>query len=249
MSGHSKWASIKRQKGVADTKRGAIFTKLAREIMVAARDGGGDPSANFRLRLAIDKARSNNMPTDNIDRAIKKGTGEGEATNVDELTFEAYGPHGVALLLEVMTDNRNRSVAEIRSVLTRSGGSLAETGAVAWQFDSKGVITAEGSGLDAEAVFLTAADSGADDVESTDSTIEIYTPPDRLQAVRSALEAEDVPIASAELSLIPKVTIALNDKPARQVLKLLEMLDDLDDVHRVSSNADFPEDVIAEYRT
>lgn len=249
MSGHSKWASIKRQKGVADAKRGAIFTKLAREIMVAARDGGGDPSVNFRLRLAIDKARTNNMPTDNIDRAIKKGTGEGEATQVDELTFEAYGPHGVALLLEVMTDNRNRSVAEIRSVLTRSGGSLAETGAVAWQFDSKGVITAEASGLDAEAVFLTAADSGADDVESTDGTIEIYTPPDRLEAVRSALEAENVPIASAELSLIPKVTVALNDKPARQVLKLLEMLDDLDDVHRVSSNADFPEDVIAEYRT
>ena len=248
MSGHSKWASIKRQKGVADAKRGALFTKLAREIMVAARDGGGDPSANFRLRLAIDKARSDNMPTDNIDRAVKKGTGEGEATQVDEMTFEAYGPHGVALLLEVMTDNRNRSVAEIRSVLTRSGGSLAETGAVAWQFDSKGVITAEASGLDAEAVFLTAADSGADDIESTENTIEIYTPPDRLEAVRRALVAEDVPIASAELSLIPKVTVALNDKPAHQVLKLLEMLDDLDDVHRVSSNADFPNEVIADYR-
>ncbi len=247
MSGHSKWAQIKRQKGVADVRRGALFTKLSREITVAAKQGVPDPEMNFRLRLAVQKAREANMPADNIERAIKRATGGVEGGELQEIAYEGYGPHGVAILVEALTDNRNRTVAEVRSVFTRGGGSLAEAGAVAWQFDSRGVVTVNAQGRDPEEVTLTAIDAGAEDFSVTDGTVEVYTAPGDLEAVRQALANAGYEVTSTELSMVPKTPIHLEGEDAVQVLRLLDKLEELDDVQRVYSNADFPDEVLAAY--
>ncbi len=248
MSGHSKWSTIKRQKGVTDAKRGALFTKVAREISVAARQGGGDPDANYRLRLAVEKARSVNMPSDNIKRTIDKATGGGEAEQYEEIVYEGYGPGGVALLVEAQTDNRNRTAAEVRSMFTKSGGQLAGSGAVAWQFEPRGLITViRGSGVDPDEVALTAIDAGAEDVDTDDDeAIEVYTTPGSLESVRAALEGAGVPVESAEATMIAKQTVELDASKARQALRLVELLEDLDDVSRVTANFDIPEEVFAE---
>jgi YebC/PmpR family DNA-binding regulatory protein len=247
MSGHSKWSTIKRQKGVTDAKRGALFTKVAREISVAARQGGGDPDANYRLRLAIEKARAVNMPSDNIKRTIDKATGGGEAEQFEEIIYEGYGPGGVAVLVEAATDNRNRTAAEVRSIFTKTGGQLAGSGAVAWQFEPRGLIAVARGGLDPDEVALTAIDAGADDVDTEDpETIEIYTTPGDLERVRLALDGAGVPVESAENAMIAKQTVELDSARARQALRLVELLEDLDDVQRVTANFDIPEDVFAE---
>ena len=247
MSGHSKWSTIKRQKGVTDAKRGALFTKVAREISVAARQGGGDPDANYRLRLAVEKARSVNMPSDNIKRTIDKATGGGEAEQFEEIVYEGYGPGGVALLVEAATDNRNRTAAEVRSIFTKTGGQLAGSGAVAWQFEPRGLISVARNGADPDEVALAAIDAGAEDVDTEDSeTIEIYTTPADLERVRLALDAAGIAVDSAENTMIAKQTVELDSAKARQALRLVEMLEDLEDVQRVTANFDIPEDVFAE---
>jgi YebC/PmpR family DNA-binding regulatory protein len=247
MSGHSKWSTIKRQKGVTDAKRGALFTKVAREISVAARQGGGDPDANYRLRLAVEKARSVNMPSDNIKRTIEKATGGGDAEQFEEIVYEGYGPGGVALLVEAATDNRNRTAAEVRSIFTKTGGQLAGSGAVAWQFEPRGLISVARDGVDPDEVALAAIDAGADDVDTDDpDTIEIYTPPTDLERVRLALDAAGIPVDSAENTMVAKQTLELDSTKARQALRLVELLEDLEDVQRVTANFDIPEDVFAE---
>jgi YebC/PmpR family DNA-binding regulatory protein len=247
MSGHSKWAQIKRQKGANDAKRGQLFTKLGREITVAARDGGGDPNANFRLRLAIQRARENNMPMENIDRAIKRGAGGGEGSSLEEITYEGYGTGGAAILVEAMTDNRNRAAADVRSVFTRGGGSLGESGCVAWLFDPRGVVTVDVGKNDAEELALLAIDAGAEDFKIEDGSLEIYTAPGDLESVRRALESRKLTITSAELSMVPKTTVELDTKATAQVLKLVERLEDLDDVQRVYTNVEVSEEALAEY--
>jgi YebC/PmpR family DNA-binding regulatory protein len=244
MSGHSKWSTIKRQKGVNDAKRGALFTKVAREISVAARQGGGDPDANYRLRLAIDKARSVNMPAENIKRTIERAAGGGEGEQYEEIVYEGYGPGGVAILVEAATDNRNRTAAEVRSIFTKAGGQLAGSGAVAWQFEPKGLITAVGA--DPDAIALAAIDAGASDVDTTVDPIEIYTEPADLEAVRKALEGSGIAVDQAESAMIAKQTVELDVARARQALRLVELLEDLDDVQRVTANFDIPEEVFAE---
>ena len=247
MSGHSKWSTIKRQKGVTDAKRGALFTKVAREISVAARQGGGDPDANYRLRLAVEKARSVNMPSDNIKRTIEKATGGGDAEQFEEIVYEGYGPGGVALLVEAATDNRNRTAAEVRSIFTKTGGQLAGSGAVAWQFEPRGLIAVARNGADPDEVALAAIDAGAEDVDTEDpETIEIYTTPADLERVRLALDAAGIAVDSAENTMIAKQTVELDSTKARQALRLVEMLEDLEDVQRVTANFDIPEDVFAE---
>jgi YebC/PmpR family DNA-binding regulatory protein len=247
MSGHSKWSTIKRQKGTNDAKRGALFTKVSREISVAARQGGGDPDANYRLRLAIEKARAVNMPADNIKRTIDKATGGGDADQFEEIVYEGYGPGGVAVLVEAATDNRNRTAAEVRSIFTKAGGQLAGSGAVAWQFEPRGLIAVAPDGHDADEVALAAIDAGADDVDTDDpEAIEIFTSPADLERVRKALEDAGVAIDSAESTMIAKQTVELDSAKARQALRLVEQLEDLDDVQRVTANFDIPEDVFAE---
>lgn len=247
MSGHSKWSTIKRAKGITDARRGALFTKVAREISVAARQGGGDPDANYRLRLAVEKARSVNMPSDNIRRTIDKATGGGEADQFEEIVYEGYGPGGVAVLVEAQTDNRNRTAAEVRSMFAKSGGQLAGSGAVAWQFEPRGLISVPRRDVDADEVALAAIDAGADDVDTEDDeTIEIYTTPGELEGIRRSLEAAGVPVASAEATMVAKQTVELDPNKARQALRLVELLEDLDDVSRVTANFDIPEDVFAE---
>jgi YebC/PmpR family DNA-binding regulatory protein len=247
MSGHSKWSTIKRQKGANDAKRGALFTKVAREISVAARQGGGDPDGNYRLRLAIEKARSVNMPADNIKRTIEKATGGGEAEQYEEIVYEGYGPGGVAVLVEAQTDNRNRTAAEVRSMFTKAGGQLAGSGAVAWQFESRGLITVPRGTIDVDEVALAAIDAGADDVDTDDDeAIEVYTPPGDLESVRAALERTGTPVDSAEVTMIAKQTVELDAARARQALRLVEQLEELDDVSRVTANFDIPEEVFAE---
>jgi YebC/PmpR family DNA-binding regulatory protein len=247
MSGHSKWSTIKRQKGANDAKRGALFTKVAREISVAARLGGGDPDANYRLRLAIEKARQVNMPADNIKRTIEKATGGGEADQFEEIVYEGYGPGGVAVLVEAQTDNRNRTAADVRAMFTKSGGQLAGSGAVAWQFEPRGLITVARNGIDADEVALAAIDAGAEDVDTDDDeAIEIYTSPGELESVRSALEGAGVPVESAESTMIAKQTVELDAARARQALRLVEQLEELEDVSRVTANFDIPEEVFAE---
>lgn len=247
MSGHSKWSTIKRQKGANDAKRGAIFTKVAREIMVAARSGGGDPDANYRLRLAVDKARGVNMPMDNIKRAIERATGAGEGEQFEEIVYEGYGPGGVAILVEAATDNRNRTASDVRSMFTKAGGQLAGSGAVAWQFEPRGVITVSVNGRDPDEVALTAIDAGAADVDTSDpERVEVYTDPSDLEAVRKALEARRVPVESAENAMFAKSTVEVDANRARQNLRLVELLEDLDDVQRVTANFDIPEEIFAE---
>src|SRR4051794_7264903 len=214
MSGHSKWSQIKRQKGVNDTKRGAVFTKVAREIMIAARAGGGDPDGNFRLRLAMEKARSVNMPMDNIKRAIERAAGSGEGDQIEEIVYEGYGPGGVAFLVEAATDNRNRTAADVRAIFTKAGGQLAGSGAVAWQFEPRGLIAVARDGkTDADEIALAAIDAGAEDVDTeSDDSIEIYTAPADLEAVRKALEGAGVPVDSAENTMIAKQTVELDSQ-------------------------------------
>src|SRR5438132_12104482 len=247
MSGHSKWSTIKRQKGANDAKRGAVFTKVAREIMVAARAGGGDPDANFRLRLAMDKARSVNMPMDNIKRAIEKATGSAEGDQFEEIVYEGYGPGGVAVLVEAATDNRNRTAADVRSIFTKAGGSLAGAGAVAWQFEPKGLITVPAASSDADTVALAAIDAGADDVDTSDSdVVEVYTSPGDLERVRTALDKAGIPVESAESAMVAKQHVEVDENRARQNLRLVELLEELDDVQRVTANFEIPEEIFAE---
>jgi YebC/PmpR family DNA-binding regulatory protein len=248
MSGHSKWSTIKRQKGVADARRGQIFTKLAREIIVAVREGGDNPEGNFRLRLVIQKARDNNMPLDNIERAIKRGSGHAEGAALVEMTLEGYGPSGVAILVQALSDNRNRTLQDVRNIFTRNGGNLGEAGCVAWLFDSRGLITVETNGKDAEELALQAIDAGADDVKVEKDYIDIYTKPTELEKVREALESINITVASAELSMVPKSTINIEEKAALQTLKLLDKLEELDEVQLVSSNADFPDSILEKYQ-
>ncbi|MFC1992801.1 YebC/PmpR family DNA-binding transcriptional regulator [Chloroflexota bacterium] len=248
MSGHSKWSSIKHQKGVADARRGQLFTKLTREIIVAVRDGGSNPEANARLRLAIQRARDNHMPSDNIERAIKRGSGTLEGATLEEMTLEGYGPSGTAILVKALTDNRNRTLQDVRNIFSRNSGSLGENGCVAWLFDTKGLIAVKTNGLDPEELALQAIDAGAEDVKVENDYVEIYTKPDELELTRKALEQKNVPVASAELSMIPKTTVELEEKTALQTLRLLDKLEELDEVQHVSSNADFPDSVLENYQ-
>ena len=247
MSGHSKWSSIKRQKGVNDVKRGAIFTKMGREIAVAARAGGGDIDGNFRLRLAVEKARAANMPLDTIKRAIEKATGGGEAEQFEEIVYEGYGPGGVAVLVEAATDNRNRTAADVRSIFAKAGGQLAGSGAVAWQFEPRGLVTVpRGRGTDPDEVALLAIDAGAEDVDTEADPLEIFTSPGDLEKIRRSLEQAGVKVESAESAMIARQTVELDSARARQALRLIEMLEDLDDVQRVTANFEIPEEVFAE---
>jgi len=240
MSGHSKWSTIKRQKGAADAKRGQLFTKLTREIMLAVREGGANLDSNYALRLAVQKAKDNNMPSENIDRAIKRATGEGGAANLAEFTLEGYGPNGVALLIEALSDNRNRTVQEIRSILNRHGGSLGESGCVAWLFETHGLITIDGDADKADEIALEAIDAGADDVKTDGGYVEVYTEPAKLEDVRHALEAGHN-VTSAEVSLVAKTSVMLDDTKAVQMMRFIEALEALDDVKHVYYNADFPD--------
>lgn len=247
MAGHSKWANIKHRKAAQDARRGKLFTRLAREITIAARDGGGDPDYNFALRLAIDRAKAANMPSDNIERAIKRGTGELEGGQLEDIIYEAYGPNGIALLIQVVTDNRNRAVAEIRKVFNRQGGSLGESGSVMWQFDRKGRIVVETDGSDPEELALLAIDAGADDFEIDEGLISVYTVPSDLEAVKSQLESSGARVTDAELTLVPKTTLQLDEPQALKILRLMEALEDLDDVQQVISNLDISDEVIARF--
>jgi YebC/PmpR family DNA-binding regulatory protein len=248
MSGHSKWAQIKRQKGVTDTRRGQLFTKLTREIIVAARQGGANPEANFRLRLVVQKARDNNMPLENIDRAIKRGSGGLESSSLTELNLEGYGPSGVAVMVETLTDNRNRTLSDVRNVFSKHGGNMGEAGCVAWIFESKGVITVDTSDSDAEELALLAIDAGANDVKIEEGYLEVYTTPQNLEDVRKAIE-QVKPILSAEVSLLPNNTVMVDEKGALQTLKLLDHLEELDDVQKVFSNVDYNEAVLEKLRS
>ena len=247
MSGHSKWAQIKRQKGVTDARRGQLFTKLTREIIVVVREGGHSPESNFRLRLAIQKARDSNMPSDNIERAIKKGSGELGGAALSEITIEGYGPHGVAVMVEALTDNRNRTVQEVRSLFARHGGSLGASGSVSWLFDNRGVIVVETDGAQAEELALAAIDAGAEDVKEEKGYLEILTTPQNLETVRKVVEQIKLPV-SAEVQRVAKKTVVLDEKEAIQTLKLLDHLEELDDVQHVSANLDYSEAVLEKLR-
>lgn len=247
MSGHSKWSTIKRQKGAADAQRGQLFTKLSKEIIVAAKAGGADPAANLRLRIAVQKAREANMPNDNIDRAIKRATGAGEGADVQEVTYEGFGPAGTALIVEATTENRNRTVAEVRNVFARSGGNMGENGSVSWNFETRGVISVPASGQDPDNVALHAIDAGAEDVHVDDDQIEVYTEPGALESIRKALEDAGISVSGAELSRVPKTTVQLDEREAIQTLRLVEKLESLDDVQKVYFNAEFADDVLASY--
>jgi YebC/PmpR family DNA-binding regulatory protein len=233
---------------VTDARRGQLFTKLTREIIVTVRQGGDNPEANYRLRLAIQKARSSNMPLDNIEKAIKRGSGTIEGAILVELVLEGYGPSGVAILVQALSDNRNRTLQDVRNIFSRSGGSLGESGCVAWLFDSKGLIMIKTNGLDTEELALEAIDAGADDVKVEGAFVEIYTKLEELEMVRKALEEKKLPIDSAELSLVPKTMIELDDKAALRTLRLLDKLEELDDVQQVSSNVDFPDSVLERFQ-
>src|SRR5687768_9715471 len=246
MSGHSKWATIKRKKAATDAKRGKIFTKYIKEIIVAARAGGGDQNANPRLRTAVLGAKSVNMPADNIERAIKKGTGELEGVNYEEITYEGYGPGGIAILIDSLTDNRNRTTGEIRHILTKAGGRMADAGAVQWMFQSKGQIVVPRSAIEEDALLELVLDAGAEDV-GTDGpeSYEITAPLSHLEAVKAALAKRGVTLTSAEIAKVPQNTIALTEKDAEQALKLMEVLEDHDDVQRISSNLDIADEVLS----
>ena len=246
MSGHSKWSTIKRKKGAEDARRGKIFTRIARDIMVAARDGGGDSGTNPALRLAIEKARGANMPKDNIERAIKKGTGELEGGNLEEITYEAYGPHGVPILIECMTDNRNRALADVRRIFNRQGGNMAEAGAVSWMFDVKGYIAIERTNQDTDEIFMLAVEAGAEDVEFSDDTIEVYTAATELHAVSTALSEAGLELSEAQLSQIPKNEIELGQKDTLQVMGIIDALEELDDVQQVYSGLKITDAALAE---
>jgi YebC/PmpR family DNA-binding regulatory protein len=244
MSGHSKWSSIKHKKGAADAKRGKIFTKLIKEITVAARMGGGDPAANPRLRTAIAAAKAENMPKDNIERGIKKGTGELEGVTYEESSYEGYGPGGAAVLVESLTDNKNRAVADIRHIFNKNGGNLGENGCVAWMFDKKGYIAVEKSAVSEEALMEAALDAGAEDVREDDGNFEIITAPEDFEAVKEAVEAASIPYIDAEVTMLPQTTANLQGKQAEQMLRLMDALDDCEDVQKVYTNADIPDEIV-----
>ena len=222
MSGHSKWSSIKHQKGVTDAKRGQLFTKLTREIIIATREGGSNPDANFRLRLAVQKARDSNMPQDNIERAIKRGSGDLEGATLVDVILEGYGPGGTAILVKALTDNRNRTIQEVRNIFSRLGASLGESGCVAWLFESKGVITIKTVNLDADELALLAIDAGAEDVKIESDFVEVYTAPEELETVRAALKQQNLELDNTELSMVPKTMVQLEERAALQTLKMLK---------------------------
>lgn len=245
MSGHSKWAGIKHKKAKVDAQRGRAFTKLIREITVAARVGGGDPTGNPRLRLAIDKAKAVNMPQDNIQRAILKGTGELPGTSYEEYVYEGYGPGGVAVLLEVLTDNKNRTVPEIRKVFAKHGGNLGESGCVAWMFEKKGLIQVEAATVDEDRLLGVALEAGAEDVRRSDNIFEIITAPRDLERVKESLATAHIGIADGEVTMLPQSTVRLEGKQAQQMLQLMEALEEHDDVQNVYANFDIPEEIMA----
>lgn len=250
MSGHSKWSTIKRKKGAEDAKRGKIFTRLARDIAMAAREGSsGDESANPRLKLAVAKAKAANMPKDNIERAILRGTGKLDGETMEEGTYEGYGPEGVAYLIDFMTDNKNRTLAEIKRVFNKAGGSLASAGSVAWQFEQKGYIVLAGEGLDFDEVFMTAAEAGAEDVQNEDGTIIVYTPRELFAAVESALTEGGYTVEDSELRWEAKNETAVATEKALQNMRLMSELEDLDDVQSVASNLAMTDEVIAAFET
>lgn len=244
MSGHSKWSSIKHKKAATDAKRGKIFTKLIKEITVAARAGGGDESANPRLRAAILAAKSENMPKDNIERAIKKGTGELEGVSYEETIYEGYGPGGAAVLVESLTDNKNRTVAEVRSIFGKNGGSLGENGCVAWMFKKKGYIAIESNSVEEEKLMEIALDAGAEDIREDNGNFEVITAPGNFEAVKEAIEKASIPYIDAEVTVLPKNTTNLAGKEAEQMMRLMELLDDCDDVQKVYTNADIPDEIM-----
>lgn len=244
MSGHSKWSKIKRAKGVADAKKGNIFTKLVKEIMAAAKAGDPNPDGNIRLRLAIQKARDNNMPMDNIKRAIDKGSGKDAGPPPSEIVLEGYGPAGIAILVRALTENKNRTVQEVRNAFNRNGGSMAESGAVAWLFESKGVIDIDTAPGKEDEFALVAIDCGAEDAKTDKGFLEVYTKPQDVEIVRKCLEVKGMKITSAEPKLVPKTTILASEKVAAQAVRLMDMLEELDDVQDVYSNVDFTEEVM-----
>jgi YebC/PmpR family DNA-binding regulatory protein len=244
MSGHSKWATIKHKKAATDKARGKLFAKLLRQVEVAAREGGGDPEANPTLRTMFQKARDNSIPMDTIDRAIKRGTGELEGVTYEEVTYEGYAPGGVAVMVDVLTDNRNRAGADIRNIFTKNGGSMAEPGAVAWQFDRKGTIVVPRS-ADEEELMLTAIDAGAEDIVDDGDSWRVITPPTELHAVRTALEGEGIGVESSDLTMVPQTTIPLDTADrAKRVLRLIDVLDEHDDVQAVHANFDIPDTIL-----
>jgi YebC/PmpR family DNA-binding regulatory protein len=246
VSGHSKWSSIKHKKGAADAKRGQLFSKLSRAIIVAAKEGGGDPAGNLALQNAIEKARSYSMPKDNIERAIAKGSGaDAEAASFETVVYEGYGPEGVAVLVEALTDNRNRTASEVRHAFTKFGGNLGTTGAVAWQFERRGVVLVSANGADEEELVMAAAEGGRDDVELDGSSFVVTSTPESLSDVRQALEDGGFTVESVELAMVPKTTVAVSDESvARRIVKLVEGLEDTEDVQDVYANFDIPEDVL-----
>lgn len=249
MSGHSKWSTIKRKKGAADAQRGKIFTRLARDIMIAAREGGGDENSNTKLKLAVAKGKASNMPRENIERAIARGAGTGEGDTMEEITYEGYGPEGVAFLIDVLTDNKNRTLAEVKRLFNRAGGSLASAGSVGWQFEKKGFITLAGDKLDFDNVFMAAAEAGADDVVDEDGTVVVNTPREMFAAVETALAENGYEIADAELRWEAKNESEIPVEKAVQNMRLMEQLEELDDVQGVASNLAITDDVIAALET
>lgn len=243
MSGHSKWSTIKHKKGAADAKRGKVFTKLIKEITVAARIGGGDPDANPRLRTVLNAARAENMPKDNMDRAIKKGTGELEGVNYEENTYEGYGPGGAAVIVETLSDNKNRTVADVRHIFSKCNGNLGENGSVLWMFDKKGYIVIDGENTNEETLMDIALEAGAEDVREDDGVFEVITDPADFNAVLEAIEAANIPMDTSEITMLPQTYTPLEGKNAENMVKLMDMLEDNDDVSKVYTNADIPEDL------
>ncbi len=246
MSGHSKWANIKHRKGKMDAIRGKVTTKISREITVAARAGGADPAGNMRLKLALQKAKENNVPKDNIQRAIQKGVGALDGGNYEEIVYEGYGPGGVAVLLEILTDNRNRTAADIRHLFAKNGGNLGEAGCVAWMFDKKGLFLVDKAAAGEEDLMLAALDAGAEDIRTDGDQYEIITAPDDWEQVRAALEAAKVAVASAQITMVPQTTVELAGTDAEKMLRLMDALEDHDDVQEVYSNFDIPDDMLEE---
>lgn len=242
MSGHNKWTNIKQKKGKEDAKRGRIFTKYSKEIIVAVKTGGSDPAMNMRLKTAVEKAKASNMPNDTIDRAIKKGAGELDGVNYEEFNYEGYGPGGVAVYLDIMTDNRNRTAGDIRHIFSKNGGSLGETGCVGWMFDKKGLITIPKDGMTEDELMLYALEAGAEDVVDEVESFEVYTDFGDLQDVRKGLEDEGLHVATSELTMVPQNTVAIEGKQVEQFLKLIDALEDHDDVQNVYSNADISDE-------
>ncbi len=244
MSGHSKWSSIKHKKAAADAKRGKVFTRLIKEIAVAAREGGGDQDANPRLRAAVNNAKAQNMPNDTIERGIKRGTGQLPGANYEEIIYEGYGPKGVAIIVEVVTDNRNRSTADLRFILSKHGGNMGERGCVSWMFDKKGLIVVDKEKVDEDELMMIALEAGAEDIETEGDSFEIITAPEDFESVKNAIEEAEIEADLAEVSMIPQTTVKLDGKEALQLLKIMERLEEHDDVQNVYSNFDIPDDII-----